>query len=354
MEMNALPKTIDSGVWNAGHCQGIAVDPKKGYVYYSFTTMLVKTDLQGRVIGSVTGLLGHLGCIDFCEGDGRVYGSLEYKNDVIGKGILQRLGVGVVLEDAFYAAIFDVDKIDRAGMDATSDGVMTTVYLKEVVEDYHAEVTNAGRTVAHRYGCSGIDGLTFAPFPGSDSDRQYMFVTYGVYSDVERTDNDYQVILCYDTSDWANYERPLSQESMHVCGPESPRSKLFVYTGNTTYGVQNLEYDAYSHSFLMAVYTGKKPQFPNHPMYAVDARVAPRMETLRGVEPETCAEVLTLLGAKAPFETPGFDYPLGSTGLYAFGDGRYYVSEDGRCDEGFFTRLHLCHWDGISPLVQDE
>lgn len=354
MNTNALPHSIDSGVWDAGHCQGIAVDPENGYVYYSFTTMLLKTDLQGNVIGTVTGLLGHLGCIDFCDGDGRVYGSLEYKNDVIGKGILQRLGVETKIEDAFYIAIFDVSKIDRVGMDATSDGVMTTVYLKEVVDDYHAEVVNNSKTVAHRYGCSGIDGTTFAPFPGSDDEKQYLFVSYGVYSDTERTDNDYQVILCYDTADWAQYEKPLLQEDMHTSGPESPRNKLFAYTGNTNYGVQNLEYDAYTKSFLMAVYVGKKKEFPNHPMYIIDARIAPRTETLKGVEPETTGEVLTLLHATEPFETPGYDFPLGSTGLYAFGDGKYYVSDHGRNDNGYYTQLRLCHWDGISPIVADE
>lgn len=354
MSSNALPRSIDSGVWDAGHCQGIAVDPVNGYVYYSFTTMLLKTDLQGNVIGTVTGLLGHLGCIDFCDGDGRVYGSLEYKNDVIGQGILQRLGVETTIEDAFYIAIFDVSKIDRVGMDATSDGVMTTVYLKEVVDDYHAEVVNNSKTVAHRYGCSGIDGTTFAPFPGSSDEKQYLFVSYGVYSDTTRTDNDYQVILCYDTADWAQYEKPLRQEDMHTSGPESPRNKLFVYTGNTNYGVQNLEYDAYTKAFLMAVYVGKKETFPNYPMYIIDARIAPRTETLKGVEPETTGEVLTLLHAAQPFETPGYDFPLGSTGLYAFGDGKYYVSDHGRNDEGHYTQLRLCHWDGISPLVQDE
>ncbi len=348
--MKELPRFIDSGCWNTGHCQGIAVDLEKGFVYYSFTTTLVKTDLQGRLVGTVSGLLGHLGCIDFCEGDGRVYGSLEYKSDAIGRGILAHLGREDQLRDAFYAAIFDVDRIDRPGMDATADGVMTTVYLREVVEDYHAQVTCGGRTVDHRHGCSGIDGLTFGPFPGSSDGRDYLFVTYGVYSDLSRADNDYQVMLCYDAADWRDYERPLSQASMHESGPAAPRNKLFVYTGNTTYGVQNLEYDAFTRCFWMAVYPGEKPEFPNHALFAVDGTVSPRRETLRGVEPPTEGEVLTLKGAKHPFDTPGFSYPLGSTGLFAVGDGRYYLSEDGHCDKGWFTRLHLCRFDEATPF----
>ena len=43
-----VPNAIDSGVWHGGHCQGIAVDRENGFIYYSFTTELVKTDLQGK------------------------------------------------------------------------------------------------------------------------------------------------------------------------------------------------------------------------------------------------------------------------------------------------------------------
>ena len=86
------PTTINSGPFKAGHIQGIAVDTEKGYVYYSYTTQLIKTDLKGNIVGSVTGLLGHLGDMDFNKEDGRVYGSLEYKNDAIGRGILSHLG----------------------------------------------------------------------------------------------------------------------------------------------------------------------------------------------------------------------------------------------------------------------
>ena len=135
--MQHIPKPVFSGYFNTGHCQGIAVDPVRRYIYYSFTTAIVKTDWEGNLIGSAYGLLGHLGCIDFCDTDGKVYGSLEYKNDAIGRGILAHLGKDAV-EDAFYIAIFDVDKLDRPDMDAVSDGIMTAVWLRDVVEDYKA------------------------------------------------------------------------------------------------------------------------------------------------------------------------------------------------------------------------
>ena len=68
--------SIFTGYWGNYHIQGIAVDKKGGYIYYSFTTKLVKATLDGKIIGSVDGIVGHLGCIAFNEEDGCVYGSL--------------------------------------------------------------------------------------------------------------------------------------------------------------------------------------------------------------------------------------------------------------------------------------
>ncbi len=151
---------IFTGTHGNNHIQGIAVDEKKGFVYYSFTTKLIKATLDGTLVGSVTGLTGHLGCIDFREADGKVYGSLEYKNDTIGKGIHANLGIEKEYQDAFYMTIFDVDKITRMDMDAERDGVMTAVYLKTVVDDYNG---TGALGKPHRYGCSGIDGTTLVP-----------------------------------------------------------------------------------------------------------------------------------------------------------------------------------------------
>ena len=67
----ALPKVINSGKFTGGHVQGIALDDEHKYIYYSFTTILVKADLEGNVIGTVTGLTGHLGCISFNSEDVR-------------------------------------------------------------------------------------------------------------------------------------------------------------------------------------------------------------------------------------------------------------------------------------------
>ena len=174
-DLRNLPREIRSGEQGPFHVQGIAVDLERGYIYFSFTTKLLKMDFEGNLIGSVDGMTGHLGCLTMNPADGRVYGSLEYKDDAIGKGIRRTLDAGQVAPEdekdrtGFYVAIFDVDRITRPDMDAEKDRVMTTVYIKEAVDDYFATAENGGRTVEHRFGCSGIDGVTFAP--GSERRR---------------------------------------------------------------------------------------------------------------------------------------------------------------------------------------
>ena len=343
-----VPLEHTTGKPNTCHCQGICVDTEKKYIYMSFTTTLLKMDLEGNVVGSVTGLLGHLGCIDFNDRDGKVWGSLEYKNDAIGKNILAHIGSDAEIEDAFYIVSFDVDKIDRIGMDATRDGVMKSVYLRDPVEDYHATAVNQGKEVEHRYGVSGIYGTTFGPMPGANDGKQYLFVACGVYGDVNRTDNDHQIILCYDTENWDEYAQPLNQGSMHHSGPEKALHRFWVYTGNTTWGVQNLEYDPYSGNFIMVVYRGKKPQFANDVIYMIDGSKAPVNGKLVGIEPEEEGELLSLYGS-------GWTYTHGATGIHSFGDGYFYVSYHGNDPEkGQYTNVKLCKWDGKGPIAEVE
>lgn len=312
--------TIEVRTMSGSHVQGIAVDAKREHMYFSFTTCLLKTDMQGNILGSVTGLAGHLGCIAYNYDDGKIYGSLEFKQDAIGKGILSRLGSAQKLQDGFYMTIFDVEKIDRMNMDAEKDGVMTAVFLKEVYDDYAAP--------GHRYGCSGIDGTTFAPAFGAKVGKNYLYVAYGIYGDTERTDNDHQVLLQYDISDWAQYARPLNQENMHRCGPEVPTAKYFVFTGNTTYGIQNLEYDPATGMMLAAVYPGKKEQYPNYPMYFIDCAKAPEVRQLPGIGIEgECLSLDSVGECHAATGIWGSRFPYGSTGIASLGDGSFYVSQ---------------------------
>ena len=348
-----MQKPIFTGIWGNCHIQGIAVDKKNGFIYYSFTTKLIKATLEGEIVGSVCGLVGHLGYIAFNDADGCVYGSLEYKNDVIGKGILNTIESNLNFSDAFYVVKFDVEKIDRLNIPAENSDIMSAVYLKEVADDYSGVGTDKnGNAVPHKYGCSGIDGLTIAPLPSkSEDDGLYLYVAYGIYSDVNRDDNDHQILLCYDFSVWNAYARPLNQKNMHKSGPSVPLHKFFVYTGNTNYGVQNLEYDRFTKSFFMAVYRGRKPEFPNFTLFAVDAESSPKSETLRATS-ET-VEVLNLrpLGIHDKKSgIYGWNFPAGSTGLYSFGDGNWLISHSKNTPDGQCGYIYPYAWDSTHPF----
>lgn len=319
VDVSKLPRQIYSGEQGPFHVQGIAVDLDRGYMYFSFTTTLLKTDMQGNLLGSVEGMTGHLGCMTLNPDDGRLYASIEYKHDAIGKGILNKLeGVRNDEQTGFYVAVFDVDRIDRIGMNAEKDDVMKTVYIKEAVDDYYAKVSNNGQELEHRFGCSGIDGVTFAPAFGQSRDgKKYLYVAYGIYGDTLRTDNDYQVILAYDTRDWKRYEQPLTQENLHKSGPEKPLHKYFLYTGNTSWGIQNLAYDKASGNMHAAVYKGKKSHYPNYSYFVIDGSKAPERKQLQGFDPAVEAEVLSLLPEglhDAQSGTWGWNFKWGTTG----------------------------------------
>jgi hypothetical protein len=267
------PLKQNGGTWPTSHVQGIAVDLKGGYIYYSFTTLLAKYDFSGKLIGTLVGWAGHLGDLDFNPRDGRVYGSLEYKKD-----------------KAFYIAAIDVSRIDRVDIDATKSDIFRTVCLSEVTNDYAADLNGDGvfdgdvaNTPDHRYGCSGIDGVSFGPPFGRTDGPRLLTVAYGIYSNNARTDNDHQVLLQYDIADWVRHERPLAESAPHRSGPANAHGKFFVRTGNTTYGVQNLAYDDVQQRWVLGVYKGKKPGFPNYLMFAVDAGTQPARGDLVGV-----------------------------------------------------------------------
>ena len=332
--MITLPNKIESGYWREGHVQGIAVDTTRGFVYYSFTTILLKTDLDGNPLGSVENLVGHLGCIAFDEETNSVLGSLELKHDAIGNSIVNRTGKALAEEDSFYLVSFDLSKIDRMGMDAEKDGVMRAVYLGDVVKDY-AETDEASGTL-HRYGCSGIDGTAIGPVFGADKDSpKKIMVAYGVYGDDTRTDNDYQVILQYDRSVVERYALPLDQANPHHSGPDAAEERYFFFTGNTHYGIQNLEYDPCTGNWLVAVYVGNKETYSNFPMFLIDGSVAPQKQPLLGRQGEI-GNVLTSakLGKICiSGKVYGSFFPYGQTGVMSLGNGEFYFSQPHRIKE---------------------
>lgn len=326
---------IFSGWWPHGHVQGIAVDQEKGYVYFSFTTLLLKTDMQGRPVGSVKRLAGHLGCIDFDPLRRRVYGSLELKHDVIGKNIIDRTGWDPNREDNFYLVSFDADAIDRMDMNAELDGVMKAVWLQDPVTDYCGMDPVSGKK--HIYGCSGIDATAIGPVFGGK--EQKLFIAYGIYSEPDRQDNDHQVLLQFDFSVFEEYGLPLNQEHPHHSGPEKAQQRYYIYTGNTRYGMQNLTYEPNSGLWLAAVYKGQKPQFGNYPMFLIDGAKAPQQKMLTGRNEEALLLQLAPVGEQDRMGVWGLQFPYGSTGMEATGDGTVWISHSMKEEE---TKAFAC------------
>jgi len=316
-----LPANIYAGSWATSHMQGMTIDDNRQYMYFSFTSMLVKTDMSGNVLGSVVGLTGHLGDLAFY--DGKVYGSLEYKD-----------------KNSFYIAVFDAKKITEANMPHNQGDVLKTMYLDEVVKDYTnaleaGEYENKPGSMGHRYGCSGIDGVTFGTVPGSKSNTIKLMVAYGIYGNIERKDNDYQVILQYDLSSFTPENQDvLDQTHYHTKGPKH-EAKYFVFTGNTTYGVQNLEYDKDTHNYWMAMYVGKKPQYPNYPLYLIDGKISPAKGIIRGQKDSGETGLLLQLAKKGTLHEAsgvyGFTNTGGdaATGFISLGKDYFYISKTG-------------------------
>lgn len=304
--------------------------------------MLVKTDLAGHVLGTVEGLTGHLGDLDFNTKDGRVYGSLEYK-----------------AAESFYIAIFDVEKITAVGMDAEDSGIVTAVHLKEVAEDFTADLDrnsvfdgDTANTADHRYGSSGIDGVSFGPAFGAANGKQQLTVAYGIYRNNAREDNNHQVILQYDVSSWGAFARPLTQDDPHTSGPAGVGGKYFIHTGSTHFGVQNLSYDKYTKNWYLGVYRGSKPEFPNRTLYVVDGTAAPTEGVLQGQPRNESGLLLPLLQAGIPDAATGiFGWEFkADVGIEPVGHGYFYVARDfddyssGHKQEA--ATLELYRWTG--------
>ena len=299
------------------HIQGLALDKKEKCLYCSFTSAFFKCDLEGNVIGSVTGINGHLGAMTYEPKSKKVYASLEIKDDEIGRGVSDALGAERHEKAAsrFYVAEIDVRKIDR--LEVPFEDAMTLHPIEEVAKDYLDTVEVNGVTLEHKYGCSGMDGVAIAPGFGAKGKEKFLYVAYGVYGDTTRVDNDYNILLCFKMDDLAK-----------------PVHKYFVKTGNTRYGVQNMTYDADSERLYLAVYKGSKSQYPNYSLFSLDVHQKPFMGKLENVPyEENEVEQVSV--------TEGSFFKWGSTGLYSFGDGRWYISKNGKKDGCQFSDVTL-------------
>ena len=354
----SLPRTLKvSNDESSSHVQGVAVDTRNGYIYFSFTTKLIKTNLYGKVVGSVRGFSCHLGCIELDLATGKLYASIEYKDDAIGQGISG--GDAIDRENTFYIGIFDTDKITSTNLDAERSGVFTTVYLPEVVSWYNDSIVNNGTKYPHVYGCSGVDGISLGPQFGKTDGENFVNIALGIYKDNSRTDNDYQVLLQYRLSDLERYAMPLDQSHPHHNGPESAYNRYFVYTGNTNYGTQNLEYDSYTHHWFIAAYKGGKSKFPNYPLFAVDGTVAPVYQTLKGFNPEQKGMILSLATDGTLHKNSGvygWSQNVGSVGIESLGNGYFYIATQGSSDGLQNCTIKLYKWTGatVNPFMLVE
>lgn len=320
------------------HVQGIAWDRDRNCMYMSFTSAFFKTDMEGNVIASVSGINGHLGAMTFDPVERKVYASLELKDDSIGQGISKGLNAHFYTREqcVFYIASIDVDKI--TSMDMRQEDVMTLTRVDVACEDYQAKVKCGGKELEHRFACSGIDGVTIGPEFGKKHGRRCLYVAYGVYGDNSRSDNDYNVLLCYDLRNLAK-----------------PLKRYFIFCGNTTWGVQNLGYDGFTGKLFMAVYSGKKEQYPNYSLFAVDMSQKPFKAVLKGVEYHTARELQLKLDESALVDEAtgisGWNFKWGSTGFCPIGDGWYYISENGKTKDAAGNRNNYCRatlyrWNG--------
>lgn len=300
------------------HVQGIAYDSKENCLYSSFTSAFFKTDMEGKIIASVHGINGHLGAMTFDSASRKAYASLELKDDAIGRGIASTLGEEAYSrqESGFYIAQIDVDAVKGDSL-AFSD-IATLHPVTDATDDYRAKVETEGGIIDHRFGCSGIDGITIAPeFGKPDGKEKFLYVAYGIYGDTTRVDNDYNILLCYALDDL-----------------KTPVHKYFVHTGNTRYGVQNMAYDSHSGRIYLAVYKGSKSQYPNYDLFSLDIRQKPYKGLLEGV-PYHREEVEMVNVEKA------WHFKWGSTGLCPLGDGLYFISHNGKDDGRHYCDVTL-------------
>ncbi len=311
--------TIDMCGGNS-HLQGICMDDEGKYLYFSYTSSLAKLDMStGKVVASVGGFGqgsfgtpggAHLGCLDYY--DGWIYGSLEYKEP--GK--------------KFFIAAFDASKLTKTGMDIKGedfkDGGVTGILLYEPTEDFrdpidtnvfsgqdsYGHATNEANN-GHAFACSGIDGVTFGTMPGDTSGKLYLIVAYGVYgfSNINRYDNTYNVLQFYDVEDFWDGEKPVGTQNIRFTYERGlavdytqeevlkAADTLFVYTGNTSYGAQNLEYEADTGDIVL--YTYGNTDGMGGTKYVVDGSKAPVEKVLELGQSNTLSDATQKAYAKS-------------------------------------------------------
>mgnify|MGYP001102148440 CR=1 FL=1 len=330
------PEKIENSFTASGHVQGIAIDYDRKYIYYTFADKFVKTDILGNVVGWFDGYQGHLGDCTYNVRDGKVYASLYCR-----KG-----EYGWTAKSTSYIAVIDVDKIVKADMDAYRDEIMKTVYLQAFLDDYYQDLDGNGvvsdnyTSDDRKYGVVGIDGICFGPKFGEKGGKQYLTIAYAIAKCESRIDNDYQVFLQYDVDDWYRYGESLNVMSPHKNGPKELDGKYFLYTGNTDFGIQTMDYDEKNNFWVCVAYNykkasdGLKKDFDHDGIgdttFLIDNSVKPKKELLKGQPEDTYGNVLSFV-RKGRYNDKADIYSwcfwIGNTGIVFLGNDLYYVAE---------------------------
>ena len=90
-----------------------------------------------------------------------------------------------------------------------------------------------------------------------------------------------------------------------------------------------LGYDAHTGRIFMAVYKGKKPQYPNYPLFSLDVKQKPGKAVPAGLSEKHETLQLSQDGLfDEASGVHGWKFKWGSTGLCPLGDGLWYISEN--------------------------
>ena len=203
------------------HMQGFSVDKENGYVYWSFTDSVVKTNMESMMILQAHVSGGHLG--DIAYYDGKVYSSF------MGNSL-----PGHAWDDwtAFRIHVYDAKDLRL---------------LKEIEVPLCYEMHAMQGKPGDPYGFSGIDGITF----GKDENGEIkMFIACALITGEEY---DHQMIL-----------------QMSLEG-EYEKTHRFL-TGNTVYGIQTLDYDWDTDSFWFTTYGAAAPHQDRETLYNVSLK----------------------------------------------------------------------------------
>lgn len=180
-ERNKLyAKSYDAG-WHptAEHVQGAETDRYGDYFYYSFADRLIKQSADGEVVGTVTGITGHMGDAAYNRADDKLYVSYTRKDGG---------------DKLCYMLIFDCEKIDKLNM--KFEDVCTCVYvgapILELAKEngYDAEgnaLSDEWLSLSGKYGVNNsIDSCTFGPKFGVNDGKTYLTMGLGAPGQSEK------------------------------------------------------------------------------------------------------------------------------------------------------------------------